>query len=572
MSAQQIAGDIATGVLTYAGKRMLDSISGGDAPSGRSGGTRRTGPLPNLRGTVSPMSSTRTGDTFGKRARVAGDLALTNLTRHKPVKFSLGRSLTVDNTDFLRQVFNRSTSLSMSGGYQFKALAGQRAFHFQHFRHSSYPSTATNYDYSGFGSGADDIQLIEPVTVVSADFPKIKTALKVVESTTGTGSTANRNTRGSVGQYAPYSLTDLENMSYELQAGKYLVNQTTFVADSGATTGEDAQASAWLQNPMLQSRRHFAPRSRIFQNNQLAELVTQGGAINNNLVKCKPVLKGGKIEYLFTNTGSAPASVTIIVYKVKNTYTQPGSGYTFDENRLSGRLLDVIEDTYLDKGDKVRLKNLDGRDPSSEDVGFNPQKQFLPNLKPKVSSANPYVEQMRYSCIVASGATKNFDVSLPGRMYDPCARQQNKTFYSPNQSGDNVTGEADYGTNLLNVSFNDTKAQQWTGEQYSVAIGVSGCETMAQFVSQEGTDSESVTINGKTTASATVECRVRYTERIGSMNMTYKSLKIEGNDDFSTPTIVAQPDTANDAKLEPVFVTPMSHAVRSTDKNGRIHL
>ena len=570
MSAMDIAGDIASGMLTIAGKRLLDQISGDVPPAGRD--VRRSGPLHNLRGTpfTTPHSSTRKGDTGGTRARVDGDGVMVNLVRHKPVKFSLGRSINVDTTDFLRQLFNRSTTVGISGGYKFHALTGQRAFHFQHFRHNAYPDAATKYSYEAFGAGDDDIKLIEPAYEESTDFPKIKTALKPVYSTVGSGSTQVRNVNGSKGQYAPYSLVDLENFSYELQAGKYITSQTQWLPDEGGAEGSDVEGTKWLQNPFLQNRRRFAPRSRIFQNNQLAELVTGGGSINNNLIKCKPVLKGGKVEYLFTNTGNAPAVVTVIVYKVKNTFNQPGTGYTFDENRLTSRLIKNIQTAYLDQGDKIRLKDLGGRVPIDEDVTFNPQKQFLPNLKLKVPSACPYVEQMRYCCVVQAGATKNIDISLPGRMYDPCTRSQNKTFVQPVVSNDNVVDEQDYGLDELNVLNSDTKPQQWTGEQYSIAVGVSGCETMAHFTSQQGTDTSSSVIEGKTTAPATVECRVRYTERIGAMHMTYKSLKIQGDDDFSTPTIVPQDDSVNNAKLDAIFVTPMASAVRQSDSNGNI--
>ncbi len=573
----------------------------------------------NLYGKHLRGGATRANDKPGKRARVDGDHALINTLRTKPTRVSLGPSISFNNTSFLQEMLNRKTSVTVCGGYHFYAKEGKRAFHLQHFRHSAFapnPPDITKYYTLSTGSTADTISLIQPVSEASDYGPDRTTAYKTVSSDSGI--------LGGGNEYSPWSLSDLENISYNLQDAKhFLVSPNISVPQ----VSEGAQASniergAWSHNPIMMARNKFACRSLIYQQNQIVNSnqdFATGNQVNDNAVKCKPVLQGGTVSYSFMNTGTSPAAITCVVYKVKPTYKSPTDhDGAWKSNYLSAALLEDIRISYLNKGNGVRLKNMMGRQPVGEDATLDANFQFLPKHRSAVPASNPFTEQHRYTCVVAAGQEKNITISLPGRMYNPTSvhPRATATLQQDGVEVENATAmnhPSGGWTDIVNPSF-------WTGEQYTVAVGVSGCRAVMQFSDKAGTSTSDVAVpsgedqttsavcqpgecdynpptwdggapdathignpeftanppssastptslqEGMTTTSASVTCRVKYTERVGAMNMQYISKPTVGRANFEGPT----PGVTSD--MSTVALVPQAAITRSVGPDGIINL
>jgi len=576
---------------------------------------RQFGIGPHLRGSVG-----RKGDKPGKRARVDGDHVLINTLRSTPTRVSLGPSISFNNTSFLQEMLNRKTSVTVCGGYHFYAKEGKRAFHLQHFRHSAFaanPPDITAYYALSTGSTADTISLIQPVSEASDYGPDRTTAYKTVSSDSGI--------LGGGNEFAPWSLTDLENISYNLQDAKhFLVSPNISIPQ----VSEGAQASniergAWSYNPIMMARNKFACRSLIYQQNQIVNSnqdFETGNQVNDNAVKCKPVLQGGTVSYSFMNTGTSPAAITCVVYKVKPTYKSPTDhDGGWKSNYLSAALLEDIRISYLNKGNGIRLKNMMGRKPVGEDATLDANFQFLPKHRSAVPASNPFTEQHRYTCVVAAGQEKNVTISLPGRMYNPtsvhpCAPAALQQDGVEVENATTMNHAAGNWPGTVNPPF-------WSGEQYSVAVGVSGCRAVMKFSDKAGTSTSDVaepsgedvttsavcydyddcggtaptwdggapdatvignpefTANppssastptslqeGMTTTSASVTCRVKYTERVGAMNMQYISKPTVGRANFEGPT----PGVTSD--MTTVALVPQAAITRPTGSDGIINL
>jgi len=547
-------------------KRALDMLS--DAASGRPNMTAadnaRVRAMAAAAAPTTPSAgtttSTRRGDDEFHRGNVDGNAVLVNLRRQPAIKMVLGPSLACDNNhDFLRQVFNRTTSVSSQSGFVYTAEPGERVYNFHTYRHNIYnrPSYVTtgsttyagvdNYhalDVARLLTPGSELQHINGTSGGTATGPQILNPYKSVSG-------ANEGEE----HYAPWSVVDLENISYDCQQGKGFIAQVRSAANTGTTTGVAQGGFSFESTKALWPSKFFAMRSKIFQNNQLAD-DDSSSTVSEHLIKCKPVLKGGRVQYLFTNTGTNPACVTLVVYKVKQGWGFEDNDTQFQEGRLMTRQKNIIQTTYIDKGDKLTLKALDGRERLTTDVTTGIDHQFMPNLRAKVSSALPYIEQKRYSCVVAAGDTKEFDIKLPGRMYNPCANTT-RTYYSATNA---ATSER-YGENLLNQNaFVENMANQWSNEQYTVAVAVSGCESLARF--SDPNDPTNFKTVGKTTAPARVQCRVKYTERIAAMNMQYASKAANHRDTFGTPAQVTSA-TFGTPKLSSCAVFPAHDAVRT---------
>ena len=523
-----VAGDIAMGVLTSGVKRAIDYISADAADE-------FIGPVQpgHLRGGTRPAetpqtTSSRRGDDEFHRGNVDGNAVLVNLKRQPAIKMVLGPSIACDNNhDFLRQVFNRSTSVSVQSGFVYTADPGERVYNFHSFRHNIYDRAS----YSGSNQQADDYFTL-------GNAAKLLTPHAVTEHLSGSTGPQIRNPYKSVtasneGEeyFAPWSIVDLENISYDCQQGKSFVAQVRSAVQTSTETGMTIGGYGFGSTKALWPSSYFAMRSKIFQNNQLAD-DDSANVKSEHLVKCKPVLKGGRVQYLFTNTGTNPACVTLVVYKVKQGWGFEDGDTNFQAKRLIDRQKTIIQTTYVDRGDKLTLKSFDGKKSLPEDVTSGVDHQFMPNMRPKVSSALPYVEQKRYSCVVAAGDTKEFDIRLPGRMYNPCTNTT-RPYYSPTTP----SGGSNRGENLLNQNaFVENMPNQWSNEQYTVGVAVSGCESLARFTDPD--DATNYKTIGKTTAPAKGQCRLKYTERIAAMNMQYASLPANARGTFGTPGFV----------------------------------
>lgn len=515
----------------------------------------------------SASRNSRKGDNLFKRHRQNGDDVVINVQQQdRPTRLSLGRSLSLNNTHILHELLNRRTSVSTSGGYMYTAGVANRAWHMQHFRHNAYNSAiVADYTYQKLtedNSGASStISLITPVPQVQgggqSGVPYKTSAYKPVTS----------NYLGDVDQYSPYSLTDLENVSFNLQQAKHFISPASYAT----TTSGDQKEETWSENPLLLPKNAFASRSRIYEQNQfIGEQFSpvQANAVVDNTIKCKPMLLGGKVEYLFTNTGTAPASITVVVYKVKTTYNNTltlDNPVVFQGEVLKEALVTTATQAYLDKGMKLRLKTMDGRTPVKEDVTINSKFQFLPNNKPVVASSCPYVEQMRYNYVIAAGQSKNIDVSLPGRMYNPCS-VLNTVSYAKTETINAVDTNA-----IGKVDSVGKYPQFWSGEQYSIAIGVAGCPAIQQFDQTQTISGQGTVVRdrqGTTTTSATVQCRVKYTERIGAMNMTFKSRPTVGTSSFDPPVATQEAAPAGATGVSSVAIIPLVAAERFAPESG----
>ena len=510
-----------------------------------------------------PSDSTRKDDNLFKKARRDGDEAILNTVRSRGTTLSLGRSISFNNMSFLGDLLNRRTKLTVSGGYHYNATVGARAWHMQHYRHNAYQNSGSDgnqsYTYHAIQTSetrdaGNSISLLNP-TSQTLGTPSRTSAFKPVD----TYSDGN----GATDQYAPFSLVDLENASYRLQGAKNMVNAITFMNAEDTTPGHNG----WHAQHLLQPRNEFAARSHIFQHNQYVGdqvVPSLDHPVVDNNVRCKPCLLGGKIQYLFMNTGTAPASVTVIVYKVKQGWVNNDEPVTFKGGYMRDRLLQAIKQAYLDKGEKLRLKTMGGRVPLASDVTSNPQFQFLPKLKPVIGSAMPYVEQMRYNVVIAAGQTKDISITLPGRMYDPTSINRARILSDPSTSANKIDGTTVY------LSLQG-KPQFWSKEQYSVAIGVAGCPAVQNFNKAATPASEGVAATpeenvreGVTTTAASVTCRVKYTERIGAMNMELSSKPTIGADTFDPPNA----DAFGTTNVSTVALVPVQDVTRTAPASG----
>ena len=518
-------------------------------------GTSFSLPKPEVITKGKPSPSTRKDDNMFKKARREGDEAILNTVRSRATTLSLGRSISFNNNAILSEMLNRRTTISVSGGYHYNAEVGKRAWHMQHFRHNAYNDSAADYGAYKYAAlpisetrdAVNSISLINPTLTEVTEHPGRSTAFKPVN--------VYSDGNGGTDQYAPFSIVDLENCSYRLQGGKSLLNAITFADSEDSATGHNG----WVAGHVLMPRNKFASRSHIYQHNQYVGdqvVPSTSHPVVDNLVKCKPCLLGGKVEYLFMNTGTAPASVTVVVYKVKQSWI-PNEDNPNTFGYLRRKMLEAIKQAYLDKGFKLRLKTMGGRVPVESDVTDNAQFQFLPNVKPVIASAMPYTEEMRYSVVVAAGQTKNISITLPGRMYDPTSTNRSRILVDPSTSNNKIDGTTQTDTLPCRPLF-------YSKEQYSVAVGVAGCPAVQNFHLSTATDASGDVREGVTTTAANVTCRVKYTERIAAMNMQLKSKPTIGADTFDPPNA----DSYASTNVTTVALVPVQDVSRTAPASG----
>ena len=133
-------------------------------------------------------TSTRRGDDEFHRGLVDGNAVLVNMRRNKPVKFVLGPSIACNNTDFYRQMINRSTSVSTQGGYVYTAGVGKRVWNMFSFRHNIFnPTPSTPFDYSALTAATLILPTTENQYVHGNDGPQIKNPYREVSAASGIG-------------------------------------------------------------------------------------------------------------------------------------------------------------------------------------------------------------------------------------------------------------------------------------------------------------------------------------------------------------------------------------------------
>ncbi|MBA7537638.1 hypothetical protein ES705_29907 [subsurface metagenome] len=198
----------------------------------------------------------------------------------------------------------------------------------------------------------------------------------------------------------------------------------------------------------------------------------------------------------------------------------------FQNDKLQHAHVEALTQAYMAKDHPGGPKMFGGKSRSVEDITSNANHQFLPNMKGVPASLAPFIEKERINFVLAAGETRDIIIQLPGEVYDPT--QVDKEAYAlVDGIATNVSSDSYY-ENLVATSTQSGIAaltKQWTPMQYSIAIAVSGAQTLQAVTTTSSAGVESGVIEGQTTSIARVTCRSRYTENIGAMHMTYASRK-----------------------------------------------
>lgn len=500
------------------------------------------------KGSSGVKSVSESASSKRKAENFEGDNALTSLGGSdwlhpggKKLRVTVGPRVSNNNMDFLRQLVNQQTTVSTEFAYRYVASTDMRAFHFQHYRHNlhSRSSSAGKYTYVQ----ANYANVLKPVAHLENANPTRLTPYALVAS--GNENTdqyaMTGNVLGADSQYSPWNKADLENMSYRLQNGRHLVDYRQ-KGDGGYTNTnvyyneEDYPEVSKTNSPDMFSALSLIhkvndARSRMQQDNW-SGLVDTGAMFKNH----KAHLIGGKVDYAFTNTSGNPAKVTIVVYKVKKGFQGTPTNTSdsaedphWDGSKLQHRHVELTFAGYRDKQarrlglkrwpEDLQIKNNNinahggGRQPRMSDIAADPRFKFLPEYKSAVPSEQPYIEQQRVTFELPAGTDREICIGLPGRLYNPNSEYDGKI----REQSAGVTSTTSDVQLMSDAAAAHSKVTMHDRGQYSIAIGVSGCEGVGEYTATLpalGTLRE-----GTAFGTTEVCCKGRYTERIGAMSI-----------------------------------------------------
>ena len=563
--------------------------------------SRTTGPTAKL----DPTKTTkRDRDDPHRRVPLVGDGAIMNARNaNKKLRVSLGPRMSMNNNSFLGQLLNRTSRVKTQTGFLYQCDKGKRTFHFQHFRHSVHSdTTADNAGVNPFEYKAkpDGMWMMYPATY-SRTLPAHKTPFAIVHTQSDV---EYQKLYGSESVYSTYSLADLENISWNLQHGKALVphHQSVSQTSSNSSTGAPASTigltianAPYIDSPVNILADKFCVKSRLFMNNLLRNYTHAVPLGSNNVVykradqpgmKAKAVLKGGKVEYEFTNVESQPAVITLICYKLRQGYNgrvatavnaDPAPAdvaydNNFDNGFLQEQYIKTLQQSYLDAKGNLALKKshyADGEgfsERKADEITTNAQYEFLPRLKPTSGSQIPLIEQRRVAFVLAAGETRSVEFHLPGAVYNPTSGKVGDSWIDPNTANQGarvfvdgvLTGptEDELQWSEADIDKLCATSKQWNNMQYSIAVSVSGCDALNQ-ISETVDAVEYKAIEGHTTSEACVQCRTTYTEDIGAMNMIVPTF-----DEPKTFGRLQDVEKSGNSSIQAVSIIPLEDTIR----------
>ena len=527
---------------------------------------------------------TRVGAFNGKRLRIA-----------------VGPRVYNNNVSAFAELLNRTQRVHNEFALSYKAHENMRCWNMLHFRHMRHDSAHDDGTYRALPAG---INILKPTSEFN-NIAGIKTPFIELKTTPDAATTANPYPSGFKGDfYAPTSLVDLENLSYNLQTITRVFNQQIAQRPS-VSGGTAAQYVPAEPEQSFKDCELFAARSQIYINNTDVGGYDSGTAktVYSRRVENRAHLVGGSVNLVFSNVSGQPALISIVLYKGKKTaasmqdFGEAAAGTsggavaasgdfttsavcttcvenppTWDggapdatvignpeftanhslspavaTNGIGERVYRASSAGVKDRVHRaIALKDFKGDEFVPNDVSINPRKKFLPKstVAGDTNKSNPVSEHYRVSYVLAGGATRAVKIDLPGQLYDPASAM----------FGQDLTLNA-AGTGFKN------ETSQINSQLYSLAIGVSGVRGLQQW--QNAADPVQTAIYGQGYGPANVQVKARYTETVGAMRPVVPKAPLGFGFNELQDTVKTE---TNPADMHIVTVLPQSMIVRTDDK------
>lgn len=242
---------------------------------------------------------TRVGAFNGKRLRIA-----------------VGPRVYNNNVSAFAELLNRTQRVHNEFALSYKAHENMRCWNMLHFRHMRHDPAHDDASYRALPAG---INILKPTSEFN-NIAGVKTPF-IELKTTPADATSSTYPSGFKGDfYAPTSLVDLENLSYNLQTITRVFNQQVAQRPDGSGGSTPAFNPAEPEQSYKDCE-HFAARSNIYRNNTDLGGYESGTAKNvySRRIENRAHLVGGSVNLVFTNVSGQPALISIVLYKGKKT-------------------------------------------------------------------------------------------------------------------------------------------------------------------------------------------------------------------------------------------------------------
>lgn len=532
---------------------------------------------------------TRVGAFNGKRLRIA-----------------VGPRVYNNNVSAFAELLNRTQRVHNEFALSYKAHENMRCWNMLHFRHMRHDGTHDDATYRALPAG---INILKPTSEFN-NIAGVKTPF-IEMKTTPSDATSSTYPSGFKGDfYAPTSLVDLENLSYNLQTITRVFNQQ--IAQRPSVSGQPAaEYTSAEPEQSFKDCEHFAARSQIYKNNTDVGGYDSGTAktVYSRRVENRAHLVGGSVNLVFSNVSGQPALISIVLYKGKKT---AASMQDFGE-AANGTSAAAAPDS------SVSTSAVDGSSPwysgtspptppaspppnpviGEEDYVFGDPTNL--SLPPAVATNGIGERVYRASSagvkdrVHRAIALKDFkgdefvanDVSInPRKKFLPKSTVAGDTNKSnpvsehyrvsyvlaggatravkidlPGQLYDPTSAVFGQDLTIRSGSGFKNETSQINGQLYSLAIGVSGVRGLQQW--QNDADPVQTGIYGQGYGPANVQVKARYTETVGAMRPVVPKAPLgfgfnELQDTVGTDT--------SPADMHIVTVLPQSMIVRTDDK------
>lgn len=526
----------------------------------------------------------------------------------KRLRIAMGPRVYNNNVSAFTDLLNRSQRVHNEFALSYKSHENMRCWNMLHFRHMRHDAAHDDSTYRALAipTGVNILSPASDVTnMVGVKSPYIE--LKTVEADRPNGVSGFKGDF-----YAPTSLVDLENLSYNLQGlTRVFHSQSAVRPNSSGTEGADYDADPVHS---YKDPEHFAARSMIYKHNADHGGVGPGtstdpGTTWQRVIENRAHLVGGSVTMQFTNVSGQPALISLIVYKGKKT---AASMQDFGEAAATGTSTDAAEPSGEDvttsavcEGDECdeNPPTWDGGAPGATPIG-NPDFEVTnppPSAGPAIASNGIGERVYRASAAglkdrsLRAIALKDFkgdpfsanDVSVnPRKKFlpkstisgdtnksNPVSEHYRVSYILPGGATRAVNIDlpgalydptsAVFGQDLTIRSGSGFKNEtsQINSQLYSIAVGVSGVRGLQQWTNTE-TDPETG-IYGQGYGPANVQVKARYTETVGAMRVLVPKAPTGFGFNELQDTVGANPSAAN---MQVVTVLPQSMIVRTDDK------
>lgn len=527
----------------------------------------------------------------------------------KRLRIAMGPRVYNNNVSAFTDLLNRSQRVHNEFALSYKAHENMRCWNMLHFRHMRHDSNHDDSTYRALAipTGVNILSPVSDVTnMVGVKSPYIE--LKTVEA-----DRTNADASGFKGDfYAPTSLVDLENLSYNLQGlTRVFHSQSAVRPNTSGTEGADYNADAVHS---YKDPEHFAARSMIYKHNSDHGGVgvgtsTDPGTTWQRVIENRAHLVGGSVTMQFTNVSGQPALISLIVYKGKKT---AASMQDFGEAAATGTSTDAAEPSGEDvttsavcEGDECdeNPPTWDGGYPDRTVIGNPDFEDTNPTLSAGPAIATNGIGERVYRASAAGLKDRTLRAialkDFKGDPYTPndvSVNPRKKFLPKSTTSGDTnksnpvsehyrvsyiLPGGATRAVNIdlpgalydpMSAMFGQdvtirsgagfkNETSQINSHLYSIAVGVSGVRGLQQWTNTE--TNPATGIYGQGYGPANVQVKARYSETVGAMRVVVPKAPTGFGFNELQDTVGADPSAAN---MQVVTVLPQSMIVRTDDK------